>query len=263
MADPVLPDRPMPAAPLLAALLVPFAAGQDPAPDGAPAVEFYPWRADIAEFADEIDALEERDRALYADGGPAEGAVLLAGSSSVRLWAESGEVTAGMAPVPVVARGYGGARYSDFAWYADRLFAPHLTPGEDGANVSAVALFVGNDLGTDREQTPGGAAAFVAHTLATLRAQDADVPVLLIAVTPTPARFGKWDDIRAFNTELERFADANDGVFYLDAAPAYLTDDGTPNADLFRDDDLHQNAAGYAVWAGLIKAKLAEMGVTS
>ena len=241
---------------LLAALLA-----QDPAPGGAPAVDFYPWRADIAEFADDIEALEEQDRVLYEGGGPAEGAVLLAGSSSVRLWAESGEVTAAMAPVPVVARGYGGARYSDFAWYADRLFAAHLTPGGDGANVAAVALFVGNDLGTDREQTPGGAAAFVAHTLATLRAQDADVPVLLIAVTPTPARFGRWGEIKSFNMELERFADANDGVFYLDAAPAYLTDDGSPNADLFGEDRLHQNAAGYAVWAGLIKAKLAEMGV--
>ena len=248
---------------MLAALLLAACLAQDSAPAGAPAVDFYPWRADISNFADDVDALAKLDRELYADGGPADGAVLLTGSSSVRLWAEEGGVTAAMAPAPVVARGYGGARFSDFAWYADRLLAPHLTPGEDGANVSAVALFLGNDLGTDREQTPAGAAAFVAHTLATLRAQDADVPVLLIAVTPTPARFDDWDEIRAFNGELERFADANDGVFYLDAAPAYLNDDGTPNASLFREDRLHQNDAGYAVWADLIKAKLAEMGVAS
>ena len=247
----------MPAAPLLLAALL----AQDPAPDGAPAVDFYPWRADIAGFAADIDALAEQDRELYAAGGPEEGAVLLAGSSSVRLWAESGNVAAAMAPVPVVARGYGGARYSDLAWYADRLFAPHLTPGEPGANVAAVALFVGNDLGTGRRQTPAGAAAFVAHTLATLRNQDADVPVLLIAVTPTPARFEDWNETRAFNRELEQFAGANAGVFYLDTADAYLADDGTPDADLFGEDRLHQNAAGYAVWAGLIKGALAGMAL--
>ena len=248
----------MPAALLLAACLA-----QDPAPAGAPAVDFYPWRADIANFADDVDALAGLDRELYENGGPEDGSLLLAGSSSVRLWAEEGGVADAMAPVPVVARGYGGARFSDFAWYADRLLAPHLTPGEDGANVAAVALFLGNDLGTGRDQTPGGAAAFVAHTLATIRAQEASVPVLLIAVTPTPARFEEWNEIRAFNGELKRFADANDGVFYLDTAGAYLTDDGDPRAGLFRGDRLHLNDAGYAIWARLIKEKLAQMGVTS
>ena len=247
----------------LAPLLLAGLLAQDPAPAGAPAVDFYPWRADILKFADDVAKLERQDRELYDDGGPPEGAVLLVGSSSVRLWAESGDVTAAMAPIPVVARGYGGAWYSDLAWFADRLFAPHLKgDGEEtGANVAAVAIFVGNDVGGGTEQTPEGAAAFVAHALATLRALDADVPVLLIAVTPTPARFESWPQIRAFNRELERFADANDGLHYLDTAPAYLDDDGNPRADLFSDDDLHQNPAGYAVWAEQIKGALKEMGV--
>ena len=246
----------MTAAPLLLALAC---LAQDPAPEGAPAVDFYPWRADIAAFAGEIAALEERDRELYEGGGPAAGAVLLAGSSSVRLWAESGAVAAAMAPVPVVARGYGGARYSDLAWYADRLFAPHLTPDENGAHVAAVALFVGNDIGGGAAQTPRGAAAFVAHTLATIRDLDPDVPVLLISVTPTPARFESWPEVREFNGELDRFAGANAGVYYLDTAPDYLGDDGTPRAELFGDDELHQNSAGYAVWAEKIKGALEEM----
>ena len=240
----------MTAAPLLLACCL----ARGPAPPAAPAVDFYPWRADVAGFEDDVRALEKQDRELYAAGGPKDGSLLLVGSSSVRLWAERGEVAAAMAPVPVVARGYGGARYSDLAWFADRLFGPHLAPGH---RFAAAAIFVGNDLGTDREQTPAGAAAFARHTLATVRAFDADLPVILIAVTPTPARFGKWGEIAAFNGELEALAAEGAGVFYLDAAPAYLDADGGPRAELFGPDRLHQNAAGYAVWAGLIKAKLA------
>ena len=96
------------------------------------------------------------------------------------------------------------------------------------------------------------------HTLTTVRALDADLPVILIAVTPTPARFGKWGEIAAFNGELRAIAAGGDGVFYLDAAPAYLDAGGAPRADLFGPDRLHQNAAGYAVWAGLIKTALAD-----
>jgi hypothetical protein len=248
----------MTAAPL-ALLICSFAPG--PAPAGAPEVDFYPWRKHIAKFADQIERLEERDAALYRDGGPAPGTVLLAGSSSVRIWMENGKIAEDLAPYPAIARGYGGARFSDFAWYADRLFAPHLTPGQPGANVGTIALFVGNDISGDADpkpdaQTPKGAAAFVRHTVATAKAIDADVPVLLIAVTPTARRLAGWPRIRAFNDEMGRFAAETDGVFFLNTAPAFLNEDGTPKSELFRTDRLHLNPDGYAVWSGLIKEAL-------
>ena len=247
----------MTAAPF-ALLLCAFA--QDPAPAGAPEVDFYPWRGRIANYEEDVRGLEQRDRELYEAGGPAPGAVLLAGSSTVTRWMRSGDAGPGMAPRPVVPRGYGGSRFSDFAWFADRLFAPHLTPGEPGANVAAIALFVGNDIGGGKNQTPKGAAEFVAHVLATARAQDADVPVLLISVTPTPKRFADWPEIRQFNAEMARLAaDPDDNIFFLDTAAAYLNADGTPKAELFVEDRLHQNAAGYAIWAELLKTKLTEI----
>ncbi|MEM9700917.1 MAG: GDSL-type esterase/lipase family protein [Planctomycetota bacterium] len=251
----------MPAAPVL--LLFSFAVG-DPTPAAVPAVDFYPWRANIARFAEAIEQLEARDQALYEAGGPQEGSILLAGSSSVRIWMENGNVHRALAPIPVVARGYGGARFSDFAWYADRLFAPHLTPGQPGANVAAIALFVGNDISGKStlqpgDQTPAGAAAFVRHTIATAHAMDADVPVLLIGVTPTPARFAGWPNIRRFNKEMARIAADDPTVHYLDPAPTYLDDEGRPRAALFVADRLHQNEAGYKIWAKLIKQAASEM----
>ncbi|NNJ27906.1 GDSL-type esterase/lipase family protein [Alienimonas chondri] len=250
----------------LALLLCSFA----PAPpqDAAAAEEvtlvtFDPWQANIDRFESSVRKLGERDRKLYEAGGPPEGAVLLAGSSSVRLWME-GDVEEEMAPLPVVARGYGGARFSDFAYYADQLFAPHLTPGEPGAPVSAIALFVANDITGGAEakpgdQTPEGAAAFVRHAIAVAHKMDADVPVALISVTPTPSRWAAWPRIAAFNAEMKRLADADDKVYFIDATAAYLKEDGTPNEALFRNDMLHQNDAGYAVWAKLLKSELTKI----
>ena len=92
-----------------------------------------------------------------------------------------------------------------------------------------------------------------------MRALDADVPVVLISVTPTPARFAEWDEIAAFNDELETIAAGLPGVTYLDTAPHYLGPDGRPRADLFGPDRLHQNAAGYAVWAELLRGAVEEL----
>ncbi|QDT15504.1 GDSL-type esterase/lipase family protein [Alienimonas californiensis] len=230
------------------------------APAEAPEVSFDRWQSNIAKFESSVKKLGERDRELYAAGGPPEGAVLLAGSSSVRLWME-GDVEEDMAPIPVVARGYGGARYSDFAYFAERLFAPHLTPGEPGAHVAAIALFVANDItgaakAKPTDQTPEGAAKYVRHIVATAHEMDADVPVVLISVTPTPSRWKAWPRINAFNEAMKQIAAEDDKVYYLDATEAYLNEDGTPNAELFRSDMLHQNDAGYAIWAEQLKAGL-------
>jgi len=52
-----------------------------------------------------------------------------------------------MAPYSVIQRGYGGAKLSDFAVYADRIFAPH--------KCSALVMFVANDIyGGDDDKTP-------------------------------------------------------------------------------------------------------------
>ena len=241
---------------MLAALLLGVLATPD-GPD-APAVDFYPWRGDVARFEDAVRDLEARDRELYQSGGPAAGSILLLGSSSVRLWMEAADRGGGptLWAGPVVARGYGGARYSDLAWFADRLLAPHLTPGEDGARVAAVVVFVANDLGGGRDKTPGEAAAFVRHFLSTVRRLDKDVPVLLVGVTPTPLRWPAWPRAAAFNAETAKLAGGMRNVHVLDTAPAYLTPAGLPDPSLFTNDRLHQNGPGYELWAELIDEAL-------
>jgi hypothetical protein len=74
-----------------------------------PEVKF--WEKDIEKF-EQLDKSEK-----YPDD-----AILFAGSSSIRLWASLEE---DMSPYHVIQRGYGGAKLSDFAVYAQRIFNPH------------------------------------------------------------------------------------------------------------------------------------------
>ena len=83
-----------------------------------------------------FEALDQREN--YPDNS-----VIFAGSSSIRLWETLEE---DMAPYPVIQRGYGGARLSDFAVYAERILYHHKNSG--------IVLFIANDIaGTENDKT--------------------------------------------------------------------------------------------------------------
>jgi len=76
------------------------------------------WENDIQKF-EQLDKSEK-----YPDN-----AILFAGSSSIRLWTT---LEKEMAPYPVIQRGYGGAKLSDFVVYAKRIFDPHQCTSVQG-----------------------------------------------------------------------------------------------------------------------------------
>jgi len=58
--------------------------------------------------------------------------------------------------------------------------------------------------------------------------------------------------IRETNTLIEDYADDADEVDYIDVFTPMLDASGQPRAELFRDDALHLNAQGYALWKRII-----------
>jgi hypothetical protein len=87
------------------------------------------WEQDIRQF--EILDRNEADP---------DGAILFAGSSSIRMWST---IRGDMSPYPVIQRGFGGSKLSDVAWYAERLVYPH--------RFKALVLFVANDITGSRK----------------------------------------------------------------------------------------------------------------
>ena len=132
------------------------------------------WEKDIQQF-EQLDKSEKYQ----------ENSVLFAGSSSIRLWTT---LEKDMAPYPVIQRGYGGAKLSDFAVYAGRIFDNHPC--------KAIVIFIANDIsGTDQDKSPQEVAALFRNVLKTIRKTHPETPVFWIAVTPTPLRWKVWPEI--------------------------------------------------------------------
>ncbi len=193
------------------------------------------WEKDIAKFA----RLDE------SEPDP-ENAVMLLGSSSIRLWENAAEM---LAPYPTIRRGYGGARYSDLVVFAKRLITPH--------EFRALVVFVANDItGSKEDRSVEAVRRMVMHVIEIAREHQPESPILLVEVTPTPSRFHVWKEIRELNAMLREVALTQPNVSFVSTAEYYLDNEDQPRAEFFRDDRLHQNTAGYQVWAELIRREL-------
>ena len=88
---------------------------------------------DPARFESQVRAFEREDLRTP----PPRGAIVTVGSSSMRMW--NATVAEDLAPLTLIARGFGGSTMNDAAFYADRLVTPY--------HPRAVILYEGdNDL---------------------------------------------------------------------------------------------------------------------
>ncbi|MBM80772.1 MAG: hypothetical protein CMJ78_09280 [Planctomycetaceae bacterium] len=209
----------------------------------APSIDIEQYRADaVKRWENDIAKLEEKDK---TEKHP-DSSVLFVGSSSIRRW---DNIATDMAPYHAIERGYGGAKWSDVAIFAERLITPH--------QFQAAVFFVGNDIsGKESDKTPQQVVALFANVLATLRKHNPTAPVFYIAVTPTEARFEVWPKIKAANTAVSQFCAKTKDAYFIGTESVYFDANDKPRADLFVDDKLHLNQGGYDRWGAVIKSHL-------
>ncbi|EMI57668.1 GDSL-type esterase/lipase family protein [Rhodopirellula sallentina] len=196
------------------------------------------WEKDIAKF-EELDQTQQDP----------DNAVMLLGSSSIRLWSQAAEM---LAPYPIIRRGYGGARYSDMVVFARRLISPH--------QYRVLVVFIANDItGSEQDRTVDEVEKMVMHVIGVSKKYQPDAPILLVEVTPTPSRWKVWPEVRRLNEMFREVALTQPNVYCLTTAEYYLNADDTPRSELFLKDMLHQNEAGYLIWGDLIGRRLDEI----
>jgi len=200
--------------------------------------EVLAWENDIQKF-------EQSDKKFEYS----KDAIMFAGSSSIRLWST---IEIDMAPYPVIQRGYGGAKLSDFAIYADRIFDPH--------QCKAIVLFIANDItGSEQDKTPSEVEQLFRYVLKTIRKTHPETPVFWVAVTPTPSRWEAWPRIKEAGILIEEVCNKNKNTYYIKTESAFLNESGIPKDELFVSDKLHLNENGYAIWTEIIKKKLSNV----
>ncbi len=202
-----------------------------------------PYRAAAVErWESEIQKLESRDKTEEH----AADSILFVGSSSIRIWKN---IAADMAPYDPIQRGYGGARWSDVAVFAERLIWPHP--------FRAAVFFVGNDItGGDNDKQPAEVARLFAYVWQQLRKHNATAPVFYVAVTPTPRRWAAWPQIKAANSAVRELCETLDETYFVGTESVFLDGQRQPRPELFRKDQLHLNEDGYIRWSAIIKSHL-------
>lgn len=187
----------------------------------------------MSEFESE---LSEFDRAPAPPG-----AVIFYGSSSFRLWEGVEQAFPG---IRVLNRGFGGSTLAECLHLLPRLILP-LRP-------AALVLYAAdNDL--DQGAAPEHVEYLFKQFVERLREPIPALPIAYVSVKPSPARFWNIGNIRRANDLIRAAATHYPGVDYLDIFPPMLSDTGGPRPELFTEDGLHMNAAGYALWTSQIR----------
>lgn len=173
--------------------------------------------------------------------------IFFTGSSSIRLWSSLAE---DIAPYPVIERGFGGSRMPDLLHYADRYISDH--------SFRALVLFVANDItgNTETDRTPEEVQNLFEQFIQKIRGYNSDAPIFIIEITPTNSRWNVWSKTERANNLIAQLCDTHKNVMFIPTRDLFLTQEGTPNDDLFISDRLHLNEKGYAVWSKRIRSYL-------
>ena len=174
---------------------------------------------------------------------PPPGGVLFVGSSSIRLW-NNLETQFSALPV-IVKRGFGGSLMSDCTAELRRLVLPYKP--------RLVIVYAGdNDLAEGR--TPQQVLKSYTGFVEGVRRALPNTRIAFISIKPSPLREKLLPAIRKTNELVASYTARVKNLDYIDVFTPMLDAKGQPRAELFRADQLHPSAAGYALWRKIVSA---------
>ena len=165
---------------------------------------------------------------------------LFVGSSSIRLW----DTAKSFPGLPTINRGFGGSQICDSTHFADVLVVKHQP--------RMIVFYAGdNDIDVRQERRAG------ARRLPGVRGEGAQVAARRRrSCSSRSSRASRGGSCATQMQEANRLIAADceedETLEFVDVWPAMLGDDGQPRKELFVDDGLHMNDAGYKVWTELL-----------
>jgi len=191
------------------------------------------WEKPIADF-------ESQDRA----NPPPKGGLLFVGSSTIVRWKS---LPQDFPEYKIINRGFGGNQIADSTYYADRIIIPYAP--------KAIYLRAGgNDLnaGKSVDQVFTDYKDFVAKVHSKLPEAD----IYFISLSPSIARWKQADKEKAVNDLIKDYIKGKPHLKYIDTYDMVLGPDGQPRAELFVEDKLHFNEAGYKLLIERVRPNL-------
>jgi hypothetical protein len=191
-------------------------------------------------FESTVRAYEEMDKA----SPPPVGAILLAGDSQFFRWKTLREDLPGYT---IINRGVDSFQFSDELYYLDRLVIRYKP--------RQIILHVGgNDIHTGR--TPDQLLADFEALVSRVRAVLPNVPIAFTSITPGPGRWEEAPARVAANNAVKAYIATQINLQYIDLWDAMLTPEGKPRDDIWVEDRVHPNHAGYLLRVSIMRPLL-------
>jgi lysophospholipase L1-like esterase len=191
-------------------------------------------------FERQVQAYEASDRT----SPPPQGAILLAGDSQFFRW----KTLAGDLPgYTIVNRGIDSFQLHDLIRHTGRLVLPHKP--------RLIILHVGgNDVHNGK--TPARLLAEFQAFVALVRATLPGVPIAFSSITPGPGRWDEAPQRKEANRVIKDYIATQPGLHFIDLWDAMLTSDGQPREELWVEDRVHPNQAGYLLRVQIMRPLL-------
>ena len=202
-------------------------------------------RAETAEPAadrweETIAAFEASDR----ESPPAKGGVLFVGSSSIRLW----KLEKWFPDLAAINRGFGGSQISDVNRYTARIVLPYEPH---------TIVFYAGDNDINAKKSPERVASDFKAFVEMVQKELPHTTIHFIPIKPSLKRWDQYADQQEANRLIESMCQGKRHLTYVDIVTPMLGEDGEPRPELFADDGLHLNEAGYKLWTSVVAPLLA------
>ena len=192
------------------------------------------WEATIRKFED----ADEKQM-------PPKQAILFVGSSSIRLW----DLEKSFPGRQVINRGFGGSEVADSLHFADRIVTKY--------EPRQIIMYAGdNDVAHNK--SPETVARDFRQFVKKVRAELPDVAIAYIAIKPSLARWKLAEPMKQANALIAQQCQTDENLEYIDIWNPMLGEDGKPRPELFRNDGLHLNNKGYALWKSIVEPKFVD-----
>lgn len=184
-----------------------------------------------AKFEQKAIEYEAADRA----SPPPKGAILFAGDSQFYRWKTIHEDLPGYT---LINRGIDSFQFRDLIHYVDRIVIPYAP--------RLIVLHVGgNDVHNGR--TPAQVLEDFRTFVRLVRAKLPAVSIVYSSITPGPGRWDEAPQRRETNRVLRDYIATQPDLGFVDLWDAMLTSDGKPREDIWVEDRVHPNHAGYLI----------------
>jgi len=190
------------------------------------------WESTIQQF-------EEND----INSPPPTDSILFIGSSSIKFWSMLSE---DMKPLPVINRGFGGAKIADIIHFTPRIVLPYKPK---------VVVFYGgdNDMSMGEKRSPEEVLTNYEKFVQLVHNQLPNTKVYFVSIKPSVNRWEHWQDMDSANQLIKAFSIKNEKLGFIDISSSMLNAVSKPREDILIWDGIHMNNEGYRIWTSIIK----------